>query len=86
MNFGFHNSTIYATNRDRRYQRLEWKKTDQGIINQSVRNSLALTQGCSSLLTENGLHPLHYSWMNSICDIAVIRQHQQRTTKCRYLY
>ena len=52
------------------------RKTDQDIMNHSVLNSLALTQGCSSLLTENGLHPLHYSWMNSICDVAAIRQHR----------
>ena len=51
-------------------------KADQDIMNHSVLNSIALNKGCSSLLTENGLHLLHYSWMKSICDVAAIRQHR----------
>ena len=42
----------------------DMQKTDQDIMNHSVLNSIALTHGCSSLLTENGLHLLHFSWMN----------------------
>ena len=53
------------------------RKTDQDIMNHSMLNSLALTQGCSSLFTKNCLHLLHYSWMNSICDLAAIKQEMQ---------
>ena len=49
-------------------------KTDQDIMNHSVLKSTALTHGCSSLLTRNGLDHLHFSWMNSICDLAAIKQ------------
>ena len=47
-------------------------------MNHSVLNSIALTHGCSSLLTENGSHPLHFSYMNStgICGVAAIKQHR----------
>ena len=53
----------------------ENEKTDQVIMNHSGLNSIALTHGCSSLLTKNGLHSLHVSWMNSVCDVAAIKQH-----------
>ena len=43
------------------------------IVNHSVIDS---TAGCSSLLTENGLHSLHVSWMTSICEVAAIKQYR----------
>ena len=72
----FHISTVYATKRDWRYQRLEFKNWP-GYYEPLSAYSSALTNGCSSLLTENGLHPLYFSLMNAICDEA---------TKFRYLY
>ena len=41
----------------------------------SVLNSIALTYGCLSFFTENGLHSLHFSGINSICDVAAMKQH-----------
>ena len=37
-------------------------------MNHSVLKSIAMTHGWSSLLNKNGLHPLHFSWMNSVSD------------------
>ena len=45
-------------------------------MNHSVLKSIAVTHGCSSLLNENGSHPLHFSLMNSTCDEAAIKQHR----------
>ena len=45
-------------------------------MNHSLLESIALTHDSSSLLNENGLHSLHFSWMNSICNIVAIKQHR----------
>ena len=52
------------------------QETDQDIMNHSLLKSTDLTDNFSLLLNENGLNPLHYSWMNSIYDEAAIKQHQ----------
>ena len=51
------------------------QNTDQDIMYQLMLNNIALTHDSSLLLIENGLHPLNFSWMNSICDLVAIKQH-----------
>ena len=85
MSFGFSQFYNLRNKQGRKISKARMRKTDQDIMNHSVLNSLALTQDCLSLLTENGLHPLHYSWVNSICDVAAIRQHRQRRNSGTYI-
>ena len=56
MSFGF--SVLQLTlQQGPKISKTRMQKTDQDIMYQLVLNSIALTHGCSSLLTENGLHP-----------------------------
>ena len=76
MSFGysqFQTSTLQIGTEDIKGYRMQ--ETDQDIMNHSVLKSIDLNDNFSSLLNENGLHPLH-SWMNSIYDEAAIKQHQ----------